>query len=598
GALKLARVAALAGSDFSADLAADVLAVHALDLAEPWRELEAAQVIRDNAFAHDLIFEATLRSVPQQIAQLMNRAIAVFLDARSAPAARIAEHWADAREWSRAGKAFAAAALDARRMSQRTSEVELWQRACDSYERAGEHDPAFDARRESIESLILIHGVARATEVVAALLSEARSDAQRVAALTAHAHLRLMAADHAAGIAAAREAHEMARGFDSPWPQFEAARLLAIGLSQQERAGEALQLIEPFREVVEREGTREQRGKFWADYAYALNSARRLRATADALTHAIDNARALGDIGELATLTSNLALVNGNLGLLDASLEQALRARALREQLGETGGPPGAAIDMYIGMYSGMLGRYREALASLDAALDVFIRDQQTVWIAVASNHKAGILLDLGQSARARKALDYATPTIDSVRARRAVLESRIERFSGRSGEEQIRTAVVALGEQGDLFVRMLTQLDEARMLPASRAVALCDSVRHTAEQLEYEGVAIKARLWSARHRLRSGDVQSSAAELHELLPHLETVRPADMYFPEAWWIAFEVLEANQEEAAASAALRRGADWIRDTAAPNVPDEFRDSFLDRNPVNRAILTTASRRLRG
>ncbi|MGE5338350.1 MAG: AAA family ATPase, partial [Gemmatimonadota bacterium] len=40
GALKLARVAALAGSDFSADLAADVLAVHALDLAEPWRELE------------------------------------------------------------------------------------------------------------------------------------------------------------------------------------------------------------------------------------------------------------------------------------------------------------------------------------------------------------------------------------------------------------------------------------------------------------------------------------------------------------------------------------------------------------------------------
>jgi len=596
-ALKLARVAALAGPDFSADLAAHVLAVHALDLAEPWRELEVAQVIRDNAFAHDLIFEATLHSVPQQIAQLMNRAIAGCLEDHGAPSARIAQHWHDAREWSRAGRAFASAALDARRMSQRAREVEHWQRACECFEEAGEHDPAFDARRESIEALILIHGVERATEVVDALLREAMTDPQRAAALTAHAHLRLMAADHAAGAAAAREAYDLACGFDTPWPQFEAARLLAIGLSQQERAAEALQLIEPFRATVEREGTLEQRGKFWADYAYVLNSARRLRQTADALTQAIDNARKLGDYGELATLTSNLALVQGNLGRTDAALEQALRARALRGQLGETGGPPGAAIDMYVGMYSAMLGRYRDALASFDAALGVFERDRQALWVAVASNHKAGVLLDLGQAARAKKTLDYAAPSIESVRARRAALASRIERFLGRSGERQIRDALVELGERGDKYVQMLTQIDEAATLPATQAVALCGEVRHCAEELEYGGVAVKARLWGARHLLRNGDAQSSAADLHELLPHLDTVRPADMYFPEAWWIAFEVFEANQEPAAATAALKRGYDWIHEVALPNVPDEFRDSFLDRNPTNRAILTTASRRLR-
>jgi len=596
-ALKLARVAALAGPDFSADLAAHVLAVHALDLAEPWRELEVAQVIRDNAFAHDLIFEATLHSVPQQIAQLMNRAIAGYLEDHGAPSARIAQHWHDAREWSRAGRAFASAALDARRMSQRAREVEHWQRACECFEEAGEHDPAFDARRESIEALILIHGVERATEVVDALLREAMTDPQRAAALTAHAHLRLMAADHAAGAAAAREAYDLACGFDTPWPQFEAARLLAIGLSQQERAAEALQLIEPFRATVEREGTLEQRGKFWADYAYVLNSARRLRQTADALTQAIDNARKLGDYGELATLTSNLALVQGNLGRTDAALEQALRARALRGQLGETGGPPGAAIDMYVGMYSAMLGRYRDALASFDAALGVFERDRQALWVAVASNHKAGVLLDLGQAARAKKTLDYAAPSIESVRARRAALASRIERFLGRSGERQIRDALVELGERGDKYVQMLTQIDEAATLPATQAVALCGEVRHCAEELEYGGVAVKARLWGARHLLRNGDAQSSAADLHELLPHLDTVRPADMYFPEAWWIAFEVFEANQEPAAATAALKRGYDWIHEVALPNVPDEFRDSFLDRNPTNRAILTTASRRLR-
>jgi len=290
--------------------------------------------------------------------------------------------------------------------------------------------------------------------------------------------------------------------------------------------------------------------------------------------------------------------VQGNLGRTDAALEQALRARALRGQLGETDGPPGAAIEMYIGMYSAMMGRYRDALASLDAANGIFARDQQTQWIAVACNHKAGVLLDLGQGARARKALDYASPSMESLRARRATLESRIERFLGRSGDKQIRSALIELGEQGDVYVRMLAQLDEALSLPAIEAAALCAEVRRMAESLEYEGVAVKARLWGARHMLRNGDAQTSAAELHEVLPHLDTVRPADMYFPEAWWIAFEVFEANHETAAGTAALKRGFDWIHETALPNVPDEFRDSFLDRNPVNRAILTTATRRLRG
>ncbi|MGZ9076416.1 MAG: BTAD domain-containing putative transcriptional regulator, partial [Burkholderiaceae bacterium] len=64
-ALKLARVAALAGADFSAALAAHVLQTHPLDLAEAWGELEMAQVIRGHAFAHDLIYEVVLRSVPQ-----------------------------------------------------------------------------------------------------------------------------------------------------------------------------------------------------------------------------------------------------------------------------------------------------------------------------------------------------------------------------------------------------------------------------------------------------------------------------------------------------------------------------------------------------
>ena len=78
--------------------------------------------------------------------------------------------------------------------------------------------------------------------------------------------------------------------------------------------------IEPFRVRVEAEGTPEQRGRFWADYAYVLNGARRLRDTAFALQQAITNAQILGDIAELATLTSNLATVKGNLGEVPQAL--------------------------------------------------------------------------------------------------------------------------------------------------------------------------------------------------------------------------------------------------------------------------------------
>ncbi len=249
-ALRLARVAALAGPDFSAELATAVLEAHPLDIAEPWRELETAQVIRDGAFAHDLIFEATRKSVPGPIAQLLHRRIATHLLARQALPERIAPHWAGAAEWQRAGEAYSAAAMRAREASQRSHEVECWRLASDAFDKAGAAERAFDARCESIHALIVVHGVSHAHAVIDSLLAAARSDAQRAAALIAKATAALMAADHPAGIAAATAAAALARGFDSPWPGFDAARLHAVGLAQAGRAVEALAVIEPYRPLV------------------------------------------------------------------------------------------------------------------------------------------------------------------------------------------------------------------------------------------------------------------------------------------------------------------------------------------------------------
>src|SRR6185369_16163480 len=220
-----------------------------------------------------------------------------------------APHWAGAHEWALAGDAYVLAARQAQTASQRGHEVEHWQAASNCFNRAGDADRSFEARCESIPALIVVQGVAHANDVIDALLAEAHTDRQRVAALTARAMAALMAADHETGVAAAVQAGELARRLESPWPRFEAARLHAVGLAQGGHAGDALAVIEPFREVVEREGSLEHKGRFWSDYAYVLNTARRLRDTAFALERAIENTRAQGDLAELATLTSNLATV-------------------------------------------------------------------------------------------------------------------------------------------------------------------------------------------------------------------------------------------------------------------------------------------------
>ena len=67
------------------------------------------------------------------------------------------------------------------------------------------------------------------------------------------------------------------------------------------------------------------------------------------------------------------------------------------------------------------------------------------------------------------------------------------------------------------------------------------------------------------------------------------------MYLAEAWWTIHRALDGVPERRSeARAALEQGVGWVRDVAARQVPDGFRDSFLDRNPVNRALLAAWGR----
>src|SRR6185369_15051007 len=91
-ALLLARIAAIAGVDFSVPLAEAALGQNALQLADAWAELEARQVLRGAAFAHDLMHEGVLAGIPEVLARHAHGIVAAWLEAHQGEPARIAAH--------------------------------------------------------------------------------------------------------------------------------------------------------------------------------------------------------------------------------------------------------------------------------------------------------------------------------------------------------------------------------------------------------------------------------------------------------------------------------------------------------------------------
>jgi hypothetical protein len=204
-------------------------------------------------------------------------------------------------------------------------------------------------------------------------------------------------------------------------------------------------------------------------------------------------------------------------------------------------------------------------------------------------------LIDLGQFARARKSLDYETPSVTHVAARGAMLAARIARLLGSSPAADLQRARDALARGDDYYIDALLELERAESIDASGALSALDAVAKAAEQREYGGIAMKARLLAAHAALRAGDGASARARWTELKGLLPTLHVADCYPQRATAIGRDILLACGDTDQAAELLTTAVVWIRQTALPQVPEAFRESFLDRNPVNRALLTAESRR---
>ena len=184
-ALMLTRCAAIAGQSFSAPLAAQVLGLHPLALADAWTELEQAHVLHDQRFAHDLYFEVALASVPAAIARHLHGDVAACLDRAGAPpvaAGTLALHWLAASEPARAvphlqrAAQAAQAALDPRLAAGYFTQLSQARLDC------GDADAAFAAAQDAVDAWRTQGDAGELAAAVGRLSALARTPRQRAAA--------------------------------------------------------------------------------------------------------------------------------------------------------------------------------------------------------------------------------------------------------------------------------------------------------------------------------------------------------------------------------------------------------------------------------
>lgn len=594
-AVRLARCAAVAVPDFSIELASQVLGLRTLDLADPWAELEAAQVFRDGAFAHDLIYESALASVPAPVARQLHAEIAAFLEQRGGEPARLAQHWLQAREWARAGTAFMAAADRSRDASCPLEQCTMLAEAARCFELAGRPAERFDALLRRAHTLAADDLGPDASAAVQAVEQAATSDEQRLLALDARLELSMTRYELHESLDLAAQAIASARALGRSDLELRFAIIMSGALCDERRADEAVALLEPHAAWVRARSDVTQRWEYWEATALALDYANRLSDAMPAWDAARAAAQHAGRSDMLWKTMSNSASTQAKMGLVQQAAQAAEHAHRLALASNEAVSMRVLQMQVTLAHRLRDVGRYGEALQLLEGALEGYAAHGASHSDHALTEQRLVVLFQyLGQPARALHLLAPERPGVPrGVAMIRLAHQAELQAEMGHDGLPMMREALRIIPNADDIYHR-ITTLFATRLVPPDEGEALSASLAVWATTRERYGVAL------------SGHVRAAACALAvdapaRALPHVEAALhlakhylPDSFYMPEMWLVSAQVLAALGRESAARRSATEGRAWIRKVHDTQVPTDFRDSFLHRNRVNRELLALAAR----
>jgi DNA-binding SARP family transcriptional activator len=595
GALALARVASIAGADFSIAMAEHVLQATAMQFADALHELESAQVMRGSAFAHDLVFDAVRASVPAAIAAHTHERIAVWLEARPAEPARIAQHWIDAGQPHPALPWLQRAADKARAALRYKEHIAFLERKSALQEAAGDIKAAFESLLQAAAAQVdTLRDPAISDAHCERLLQLAATPQQRVRAMVHYANA-CNEHDAVRAVAAAREGLGQAQALRDE--QLTALSHLALGraLTTHGQGGaEAMPHFLACMDWVDLHGSAADRSELHGTLGTLYDNLGRLE---EALPHhelgqafAVQN----GDLHHAAIGLSNLACNRLDAGDLTAARNALERSLQLTAQYDDYRANLGLHYTLLV-LVDCQDGRFGLALERAELALEL-MQKHAPARGAEVQLRAADVWAHLGQWARVQAILDLpAVREADrvAVHAATALLRHRLGKARGNAAGDVLTKALQAMPEDFRPDLRLPLLMEHAGTLAPALALAALDAVIGEAAAIQHQGTVLAAHLRAAGI---AADVDPERALRHARSAlTLVTHRGSTALYPaERWLHPARAMRAAGKVAEAQALLAAGRDWLLGTAAEHVPTAFRDSFLQRNPVNRELLQLSQR----
>ncbi|MFT3666782.1 ATP-binding protein [Piscinibacter sp.] len=593
-AVRLARVAAVASGDFGAELAARVLGRDALDLADAWAELEAAQVLAGAGFAHDLVHEAVRKGVPAAVAALLHAGVARALEEGGGAAASIARHWLAANQAQRAIAPLREAAEQARAASRLQDAAALYETLAELHERHGERAERFQALFSRFDALSDIDAGADVDAVLDELDALAADDGEHAQALYARAYMACVRWDPARGEPLARRAIELAQRAGMPAVECEARLMLAQLLLKCRRHDAAAAVLAAAQPWIDAAASFEQRVQYEECLAWLAMEQGHFREALRSWQAVGEQAAQRSLIAQLSTALNYQMLCLGYTGRFDQAAEAGERQRALCQEYRLLGQSYLHVDPNLAHVYTNGM-RFDAALAALERAEGVAGAHRSTLEL-----RHAMLYLALGQPGRARpfaqRAVDGAEGDVQRLMPLQGllrVLHAQDPAGAGRNGLLDLLAECDRLAaDSAKAGPRVRNRLIEAEIGAGAQRLAAADAALALLAGSEMYGLLIAAHARRAQALLECGAPRQALPAVEAQLALAEAYQPETMSPGETGLVAARVFAALGD-ARAPQQLRRSVDWLHKTAADHVPAAFRESFLRRIPAHRELATLAA-----
>ncbi len=606
--LKLARVAAVAGTDFTALLAEAVLKLDALELAEPFAELERLQVLRGTAFAHDLIYEATLSGIPAPIKTLLHGRVAGWLENNHANPAQIAFHWVAAGEEVQAVPFLKKAALKAATQYQMREVVTYATQGAGILEGAGNREGAWELWEQARDVLRELEQGDALEAIIKGLHRTASTPEQYAQSLNAECDNWIIRGDLAKAKRIAAQAIEAAQLSENlnaiaiaennlgiiHWTQGETSKAADHLASSNDYSQLNLQhIIDLGKSVNEISKAKRELALSLANYATILDDFGQYAESEPQHKKAILMLREVRDAASLSQALSNLSMT-----LLDQG-----RGREALEYLREAKQQEALLTETTLGAISTntTLSNAHLKLDQYTQALD-YAHQARNVAEASQSPNLFVVLVRVGKTYRilgaVNEAKHYFGAARDLPRPNANFADTLYREYAaflleqGEEASEMVAQALNALTQGERLYGWYKTHLELLSHFSPDERMQLVNETLKKPGLQTMKGLHILALTRGAQTQLELGKAKKALDFSQQAIALLEHYEP-DLQRAEVLLTHYQTLKANKDRGA-NGWLEQTLNWLLSIADNHVPAEYRESFLTKNPVNKAILDEAKR----